>query len=185
MEIWREEVFGPVLCVKTFSTEEEAIELANDSQSVHIFSDLNNTHAHTTLSYHMHLGIYFLNFHLELSFRIWISASCIPQIWLSSSSDIKWSRKMWPDDSGRWHLWQWYWERFRPCHINTQKHFSIKLYTNCAEFILFISFSFSMVCCRPFRRALCGSTALSRASLKIHGEETSAAVLVVNSGNGI
>ncbi|KAJ8772933.1 hypothetical protein K2173_028110 [Erythroxylum novogranatense] len=31
MEIWREEVFGPVLCVKTFSTEEEAIDLANDS----------------------------------------------------------------------------------------------------------------------------------------------------------
>ncbi|KAL8529762.1 hypothetical protein ACS0TY_006988 [Phlomoides rotata] len=32
MQIWREEVFGPVLCVKTFATEEEAIELANDTQ---------------------------------------------------------------------------------------------------------------------------------------------------------
>lgn len=32
MQIWREEVFGPVLSVKTFSTEEEAIELANDTQ---------------------------------------------------------------------------------------------------------------------------------------------------------
>lgn len=32
MEIWREEVFGPVLCVKEFSTEDEAIELANDTQ---------------------------------------------------------------------------------------------------------------------------------------------------------
>lgn len=32
MEIWTEEVFGPVLCVKTFSMEEEAIELANDSE---------------------------------------------------------------------------------------------------------------------------------------------------------
>jgi betaine-aldehyde dehydrogenase len=32
MNIWREEVFGPVLCVKTFSTEEEAVELANDTQ---------------------------------------------------------------------------------------------------------------------------------------------------------
>nr|CAD1825266.1 unnamed protein product [Ananas comosus var. bracteatus] len=32
MQIWREEVFGPVLCVKEFSTEEEAIELANDTQ---------------------------------------------------------------------------------------------------------------------------------------------------------
>ncbi|XP_021900854.1 betaine aldehyde dehydrogenase 1, chloroplastic [Carica papaya] len=31
MQIWREEVFGPVLCVKTFSTEEEAIQLANDT----------------------------------------------------------------------------------------------------------------------------------------------------------
>ena len=31
MEIWREEVFGPVLCVKEFSTEDEAIELANDT----------------------------------------------------------------------------------------------------------------------------------------------------------
>ncbi|XP_076907736.1 aminoaldehyde dehydrogenase 2, peroxisomal-like [Bidens hawaiensis] len=31
MQIWREEVFGPVLCVKTFSTEQEAIELANDT----------------------------------------------------------------------------------------------------------------------------------------------------------
>ncbi|GKV14231.1 hypothetical protein SLEP1_g25133 [Rubroshorea leprosula] len=31
MEIWREEVFGPVICVKTFSTEDEAIELANDT----------------------------------------------------------------------------------------------------------------------------------------------------------
>ncbi|CAN4086158.1 unnamed protein product [Withania somnifera] len=32
MEIWKEEVFGPVLCVKTFKTEEEAIELANDTK---------------------------------------------------------------------------------------------------------------------------------------------------------
>ncbi|XP_010678685.2 betaine aldehyde dehydrogenase, chloroplastic [Beta vulgaris subsp. vulgaris] len=32
MQIWKEEVFGPVLCVKTFSSDDEAIELANDSQ---------------------------------------------------------------------------------------------------------------------------------------------------------
>ncbi|KAM3374660.1 aminoaldehyde dehydrogenase 2 isoform X1 [Capsicum galapagoense] len=32
MEIWKEEVFGPVLCVKTFKTEQEAIELANDTE---------------------------------------------------------------------------------------------------------------------------------------------------------
>ncbi|XP_042499349.1 betaine aldehyde dehydrogenase 1, chloroplastic-like [Macadamia integrifolia] len=31
MQIWKEEVFGPVLCVKTFSNEDEAIELANDT----------------------------------------------------------------------------------------------------------------------------------------------------------
>eukprot|EP00244_Chara_vulgaris_P001460 TRINITY_DN1232_c0_g1_i3.p1 TRINITY_DN1232_c0_g1~~TRINITY_DN1232_c0_g1_i3.p1 ORF type:complete len:506 (+),score=91.76 TRINITY_DN1232_c0_g1_i3:131-1648(+) len=31
MQIWREEVFGPVLSVKTFRTEDEAIRLANDS----------------------------------------------------------------------------------------------------------------------------------------------------------
>ncbi|MBY4677506.1 aldehyde dehydrogenase family protein [Marinobacterium arenosum] len=29
--LWREEIFGPVLCVRTFATEEEAIALANDS----------------------------------------------------------------------------------------------------------------------------------------------------------
>lgn len=29
--LWREEIFGPVLCVRTFDTEQEAIELANDS----------------------------------------------------------------------------------------------------------------------------------------------------------
>lgn len=31
MEIWREEVFGPVLVAVPFKTEEEAIHLANDS----------------------------------------------------------------------------------------------------------------------------------------------------------
>lgn len=30
-DIWREEIFGPVVCVKSFDTEEEAIRLANDS----------------------------------------------------------------------------------------------------------------------------------------------------------
>lgn len=33
MKVWREEIFGPVLCVKTFSTEDEALALANDSWS--------------------------------------------------------------------------------------------------------------------------------------------------------
>ncbi len=32
MSIWRDEIFGPVLSVKTFSDEQEAIALANDSQ---------------------------------------------------------------------------------------------------------------------------------------------------------
>ncbi|PAN38563.1 hypothetical protein GQ55_7G172100 [Panicum hallii var. hallii] len=31
MQIWREEVFGPVICVKEFRTESEAVELANDT----------------------------------------------------------------------------------------------------------------------------------------------------------
>jgi betaine-aldehyde dehydrogenase len=30
-DIWREEVFGPVVCVKPFDTEEQALALANDS----------------------------------------------------------------------------------------------------------------------------------------------------------
>ncbi len=30
--IWREEIFGPVVCIKSFNTEEEAIRLANDSE---------------------------------------------------------------------------------------------------------------------------------------------------------
>lgn len=30
--VWREEIFGPVLCVRTFETEEEAIDMANDSK---------------------------------------------------------------------------------------------------------------------------------------------------------
>jgi betaine-aldehyde dehydrogenase len=30
--LWREEIFGPVLCVRGFSSEAEAVALANDSQ---------------------------------------------------------------------------------------------------------------------------------------------------------
>ncbi|ROL72933.1 aldehyde dehydrogenase [Pseudomonas protegens] len=30
--LWRDEIFGPVLCVRSFSSEQEAIELANDSE---------------------------------------------------------------------------------------------------------------------------------------------------------
>ena len=32
MQLWREEVFGPVLAVTSFTTEEEAVELANDTE---------------------------------------------------------------------------------------------------------------------------------------------------------
>jgi betaine-aldehyde dehydrogenase len=32
MRIWREEIFGPVLCVMTFRDEKEAVRLANDSE---------------------------------------------------------------------------------------------------------------------------------------------------------
>jgi betaine-aldehyde dehydrogenase len=31
-DAWKEEIFGPVVCVRPFSTEEEAVELANDSR---------------------------------------------------------------------------------------------------------------------------------------------------------
>ena len=31
-EAWREEIFGPVVCIRTFSAEQEAVVLANDSQ---------------------------------------------------------------------------------------------------------------------------------------------------------
>ena len=30
--LWRDEIFGPVLCVRVFDTEEEAVELANDTE---------------------------------------------------------------------------------------------------------------------------------------------------------
>lgn len=30
--IWKEEIFGPVLCIRTFNSEEEAVNLANDSE---------------------------------------------------------------------------------------------------------------------------------------------------------
>lgn len=32
MQIWTDEVFGPVLAVSTFKTEEEALAMANDTQ---------------------------------------------------------------------------------------------------------------------------------------------------------
>jgi acyl-CoA reductase-like NAD-dependent aldehyde dehydrogenase len=32
MRVWREEIFGPVLSVMTFTSEEQAIALANDSE---------------------------------------------------------------------------------------------------------------------------------------------------------
>ncbi len=30
--VWREEIFGPVVCVKAFETEAQALQLANDSR---------------------------------------------------------------------------------------------------------------------------------------------------------
>lgn len=32
MRIWREEIFGPVLSVATFTTEAQAVEIANNSE---------------------------------------------------------------------------------------------------------------------------------------------------------
>lgn len=62
MQIWREEVFGPVLCVKEFSTEEEAIELANDTQWVFFliqFIVLFNLAAYVYTLWHMNLFCYY------------------------------------------------------------------------------------------------------------------------------
>ena len=33
MKIWKEEIFGPVWCLTKYTSEEEAVALANDSQS--------------------------------------------------------------------------------------------------------------------------------------------------------
>lgn len=57
MQIWKEEVFGPVLCVKTFSTEEEAIDLANDSVWVDVFLQANINFIFMLLLLHLWIGI--------------------------------------------------------------------------------------------------------------------------------
>ena len=85
MQIWREEVFGPVLCVKTFSSEDEAIELANDTQWVDLF-------------------VWKLSFIWEpvwvvfLAFFFWfIQQQCgyLSQLWLSGCCNFKWSGEVW------------------------------------------------------------------------------------------
>ncbi|ERN18355.1 hypothetical protein AMTRI_Chr10g229810 [Amborella trichopoda] len=62
MQIWKEEVFGPVLCVKTFSTEDEAIELANDSDyglaGAVLSKDLEQC---DRVSQYLHAGIMWIN----------------------------------------------------------------------------------------------------------------------------
>lgn len=49
MRVWREEVFGPILPVVTFSTIEEAIVLANDTiygLGAYVFTEDRETFAH-------------------------------------------------------------------------------------------------------------------------------------------
>jgi acyl-CoA reductase-like NAD-dependent aldehyde dehydrogenase len=62
MRIWREEIFGPVVGITTFSTEEEAISLANDSDyglgSYFWTNDLNRMHR---VSNAMDSGLVFVN----------------------------------------------------------------------------------------------------------------------------
>lgn len=62
MRIWREEIFGPVVGITTFSTEEEAINLANDSDyglgAYFWTSDLNRMHR---VSNAMDSGLVFVN----------------------------------------------------------------------------------------------------------------------------
>ena len=31
-QVWKEEIFGPVVCIRTFEDEEEAVKLANESE---------------------------------------------------------------------------------------------------------------------------------------------------------
>lgn len=78
MQIWREEVFGPVLCVKTFATEEEAIELANDTQLVN-----------------PHLIIY-----MSLHNIIWILTFIYLQLWFGLCRIITRPRKVWTANKG-------------------------------------------------------------------------------------
>jgi len=60
MKVWREEIFGPVLCVKTFKTEGEAIALANDTEyglagaviSKYVQYNLRRRHLHSRLYLH-------------------------------------------------------------------------------------------------------------------------------------
>jgi acyl-CoA reductase-like NAD-dependent aldehyde dehydrogenase len=62
MRIWREEIFGPVVGLSTFSTEEEAISLANDSDyglgAYFWTNDLNRMHR---ISAAMDSGLVFVN----------------------------------------------------------------------------------------------------------------------------
>jgi acyl-CoA reductase-like NAD-dependent aldehyde dehydrogenase len=62
MRIWREEVFGPILPIVTFSTIEEAITLANDTAyglGAYIFTEDTKTFAH--LARHIESGMVQLN----------------------------------------------------------------------------------------------------------------------------
>lgn len=62
MKIWREEIFGPVLCVHTFETEEEAVRLANETSyglAAAIMSRDNDTCERVTRS--LEAGIVWIN----------------------------------------------------------------------------------------------------------------------------
>lgn len=62
MQIWRDEVFGPVLTVTTFRTEEEAIDLANDSQYGLAGAVLSNdADLRNRVSEHLQAGIVWIN----------------------------------------------------------------------------------------------------------------------------
>lgn len=86
MQIWREEVFGPVLCVKTFSTEHEAIELANDTEWV-------------TSYLHRFVLIFWILLHSQQFGNV--SALDLSQLWFRCCCNFKRSGKVWALDQGK------------------------------------------------------------------------------------
>ena len=60
--VWKEEIFGPVLCIKVFDTEEEAIKLANNSRfglAAAVMSD--NDHRCDRVAAKLRAGIVWIN----------------------------------------------------------------------------------------------------------------------------
>ncbi|KAK0386924.1 hypothetical protein NLU13_5237 [Sarocladium strictum] len=70
-KIWREEIFGPVVCIKTFETEAEAVELANDTTyglaSAVFTNDVRKSHRMATK---LQSGMVWINSSQDSDFRV-------------------------------------------------------------------------------------------------------------------